>query len=110
MRDRLIELISGIVSCAEDERTFSEIIADHLLANGVIVPPCKVGQTVNDITTPKHPSYNCQRGMLCPACDKALWTRVEIKGLFCTKKVTIKEQPNFCKFCGQALLSAYTEH
>ena len=46
MRDRLIELISGIVSCAEDERTFSEIIADGLLANGVIVPPVKVGQTV----------------------------------------------------------------
>ena len=42
----MIELISGIVSCAEDERTFSEIIADHLLANGVIVPPCKVGQKV----------------------------------------------------------------
>ncbi len=46
MRDRLIELISGIVSCAEDERTFSEIIADGLLANGVIVLPVKVGQKV----------------------------------------------------------------
>lgn len=46
MRDRLIELISGIVSCAEDERTFSEIIADGLLANGVIVPPCLEGQDI----------------------------------------------------------------
>jgi len=57
---------------------------------------------------PKHPSYNCQRGMLCPTCDYALWTRVEIKGIFGTKKITVKEQPNFCKNCGQALLYAYT--
>lgn len=47
---------------------------------------------------------------LCPTCDKALWVRVEIKGFFGTKKITVKEQPNFCKYCGQALLPAYTEH
>jgi hypothetical protein len=27
------------------------LIADHLLANGVIVPPCKVGDTVCMVTT-----------------------------------------------------------
>jgi hypothetical protein len=44
MRDRLIELIQDSVGgCA---RHWAEIIADHLLAEGVIVPPCKVGQTV----------------------------------------------------------------
>ena len=44
MRDRLIELIQNSVGgCA---RHWAEVIADHLLANGVIVPPCKVGQTV----------------------------------------------------------------
>lgn len=43
-RDRLIGLIQDAVNgCA---RHWAEIIADHLLANGVIVPPCKVGQTV----------------------------------------------------------------
>ena len=43
-RDRLIELIQCAVNgCA---RHWAEIIADHLLANGVIVPPCKVGDTV----------------------------------------------------------------
>ena len=63
-----------------------------------------------DKTIPKHPSYNCQRGMLCPTCGKALWVRVEIKGFFGTKKITVKEQPNFCKYCGQALFPAYTEH
>lgn len=40
-RDRLIELIQNAVNgCA---RHWAEIIADYLLANGVIVPPCKVG-------------------------------------------------------------------
>lgn len=43
MRERLIELIEstrywGAGTSAE--------IADHLLANGVIVPPCKVGHTL----------------------------------------------------------------
>lgn len=44
MRDRLIELIkqgNGGYDFMSLER-----IADYLLANGVIVPPCKVGQTV----------------------------------------------------------------
>ena len=43
-RDRLIELIQNAVNgCA---RHWAEIIADYLLANGVIVLPCKVGDTV----------------------------------------------------------------
>ena len=66
MRDRLIELICNIKckgedfrngGCAlrKDERCIKidnldmcmiGCIADHLLANGVIVPPCKVGDTV----------------------------------------------------------------
>ena len=57
--------------------------------------------------TPKHPHFNWQRGMLCPTCDKALWTRVEVKSLFSKKNVIIKDQPNFCKYCGQALLPCY---
>lgn len=61
-----------------------------------------------DKNTPKHPSYNCRRGLLCPTCDKSLWTRVEIKGIFGKKEIMVKEQPNFCKYCGQALLAAYS--
>ena len=41
MRDRLIKLIKDIV-----HPYFAETLADHLLANGVIVPPCRVGDTV----------------------------------------------------------------
>ena len=48
MRERLIELIQNSVKgCA---RHWAEIIADYLLANGVIVPPCKVGDVVYDLT------------------------------------------------------------
>ena len=53
-RDRLIEImlnapqipcIKGGQATGKRYQTF-QIIADYLLANGVIVPPCKVGDTV----------------------------------------------------------------
>ena len=43
-RERLIELLTEapeIMDCPQPHE-----VADHLLANGVIVPPCKVGDTV----------------------------------------------------------------
>lgn len=44
-RDRLIELIhKAIIEWEYGDA--SEKIADYLLANGVIVPPCKVGDVV----------------------------------------------------------------
>ena len=42
-RERLIELMDIIIQ--PGEKTLGDI-ADHLLANGVIVPPCKVGDVV----------------------------------------------------------------
>ena len=55
MRDRLIELIKQGDKKFADKYTgkvmshindIYDFLADYLLANGVIVPPCKVGQTV----------------------------------------------------------------
>lgn len=54
MRDRLIELLRSIPNMEPQIRGrqngktayIAAHIADHLLANGVIVPPCKVGQKV----------------------------------------------------------------
>ena len=59
MRDRLVYLIGEAFhecktrtvcdGCKEDEwglDCIDNLIADHLIANGVIVPPCKVGDTV----------------------------------------------------------------
>lgn len=69
MRDRLIKLLCGVECDGEEQfgncpqrrdgkcRTVQKLemcqigaIADHLLANGVIVPPCKVGDTVYRIS------------------------------------------------------------
>lgn len=73
MRDRLIELLKQA-----DESTSSKGItdyndaiydnADYLLANGVIVPPCKVGDTVWHIRrTPEHmgDSYIVEAKVVC---------------------------------------------
>lgn len=50
MRDRLIKLLRDTFNytkgvCIDFDEAV-EINADYLLANGVIVPPCKVGDTV----------------------------------------------------------------
>lgn len=47
-RDRLIELLEDTLQeweCDVTDKTLQEI-AEHLIENGVIVPPCKVGDTV----------------------------------------------------------------
>lgn len=75
MRDRLIELIqqadaicSGKKQCegcagfGKGADCVDHHIVDHLLANGVIVPPCKVGDTVY------QPSYKFTK---CSAYDYA---------------------------------------
>lgn len=46
MRDRLIEMIKDAEKAFPKDKPvldIEEFVADHLLANGVIVPPCKVG-------------------------------------------------------------------
>ena len=49
-RERLIELIQKSVDgCA---RHWAEVVADYLLANGVVVPPCNVGTHLYRITHP----------------------------------------------------------
>ena len=63
MRDRLIELLKGNLPNHENSVAWwsDEHIgayADMLIANGVIVPPCKVGDTVwaiRDYKGVKHP-------------------------------------------------------
>mgnify|MGYP006864375302 CR=1 FL=1 len=44
-RERLIELLQSVPADYEGNRGVGSI-ADYLLANGVIVQPCKVGDTV----------------------------------------------------------------
>ena len=52
MRDRLKELLEDTLrewECDVSKKTITEI-SDHLIDNGVIVPPCKVGDTLYEIT------------------------------------------------------------
>lgn len=48
-RERLIEIIGKPINLLGSDDLYGAI-ADHLLKNGVIVPPCKVGDTVYVIT------------------------------------------------------------
>jgi hypothetical protein len=45
MRDRLIEILSKPIY-PKVGVDLAEVVADYLLDNGVMVPPCKVGDTV----------------------------------------------------------------
>lgn len=71
MRDRLIELIrqakTEVVCYGEPatkwqrnivDRAEANDLADYLLANGVIVPPCKVGDTIYYVDTYEHAITN----------------------------------------------------
>lgn len=68
MRDRLVELLNFVQCKAECcsaldggrcgdldnlDRCQIEAIADHLIANGVVLPPCKVGDTVYSFAYPR---------------------------------------------------------
>lgn len=46
MRDRLIELLEQAEGLKNNDIPSLEEKADYLLANGVIVPPCKVGDII----------------------------------------------------------------
>ena len=63
MRDRLIHLImkarSPLISLA-----VAEIIADYLLENGVIVPPCKIGDKVYMLVTRHTHSFEFPHGKM----------------------------------------------
>ena len=80
MRDRLIELIANKVcsrhrkdtcmtkwssGCSECEGPWGFEIgdfADYLLENGVIVPPCKVGDPIWLVYTPRWPANPADKG------------------------------------------------
>lgn len=51
MRDRLVEILDKTIAYKnENTDDYIEWLADELLSNGVIVPPCKLGDTIYDIS------------------------------------------------------------
>lgn len=77
-REKLIKLLDDGCRKAYDDITgkrVNEFVADHLLENGVIVPPCKVGDTVyveayGEITN----AYVC----LFEVCSKTICAKLYI--------------------------------
>lgn len=61
MRDRLIEVLEKadetVIGFSIDGDV--SVLADHLLANGVIVPPCKVGDAVYAISESRIEECRC---------------------------------------------------
>jgi hypothetical protein len=51
MRDRLVELLKTASYYLDEQDVLCNRIADHLIENGVVVPPCKAGDKVYFIDT-----------------------------------------------------------
>jgi hypothetical protein len=76
VRKRLIELIRHCTIC---EECHDEDIADHLLANGVIVPPVKLDPSIevsrivfkNRIEVVKNVRYEWNEARFCFSADEA---------------------------------------
>ena len=49
-RERLIDLMIDAKKAEPETGSFTEYLADYLLEHGVIVPPCKVGDRVYEVT------------------------------------------------------------
>ena len=63
MRERLIELLKMVeYQYTEIHSIMTQNVADFLLQKGVIVPPCKVGQTVYKVVNDKRVKkpYKCK--------------------------------------------------
>lgn len=88
MIDRLVELINEAkdeyptipsVNCCKP--TFAYYLANHLLANGVIVPPCYVGQPVWELRKWLHKDAEISAGkvsMLQQKADKSWKIRISV--------------------------------
>lgn len=63
-REKLIELLDKTINDQfyKRGRLNTGITADHLLANGVIVPPCKVGAELYCVYSPPRPANPADKG------------------------------------------------
>ena len=105
-RDRLIELLLQ-ANTEADKQGFSnclvlgrkaEFLVDHLLANGVIVPPCKVGDTVYTL-----------REVSCEDIDGAN-TECEYYGFGTDDRICTLEKPQKCPYRYRIFKSLVTEY
>lgn len=93
MRDRLINLIDEAIN---DEETSYSNIADYLIENGVIVPPCKAGDVVYvTVYNIKTSTFNIHRGYISNISFAETGNRVTIS------HEGYDDEPLFNKFYGR---------
>lgn len=85
MRDKLTELITNLANSEEPMvdglELWADSIADHLLANGVVVPPCYIGQEIWQITKYYDGLIEIRKGkvsMLQQKSDKSWKIRITV--------------------------------
>lgn len=82
-RERLIELLHGWAR-KENDGISAESIADYLLESGVIVPPCKVGDTVYVIPSKTNYRLNIING--CEENNRIYEQKVSEVRIFLNRK------------------------
>ena len=100
MKNRLIELLEDTLhewECDVKTETLSQI-AEHLIENGVIVPPCKVGDTVYTL-----------REVSCEDIDGAN-TECEYYGFGTDDRICTLEKPQKCPYRYRIFKSLVTEY
>ena len=57
IRDRLVELLFPAIEDLYENKIGISELADHLIANGVILPPLKVGDTFYGVNENSYDAY-----------------------------------------------------
>lgn len=99
-RERLIKRLIAAASYpyTMDSRSEIELLADYLTKNGVIVPPCKVGDEVYIITI-KQPCYACK--FCTDFCHKSCHINDKAKQVVKRAKVCSIELGAINKICAE---------
>ena len=95
MRERLIELVQTSPYVDVLYGTYEEYgyVADYLIKNGVILPPCKVGEVVYDICTIFDESTLKSKTIIKPRIIdfvSSVAVLIESKGLLLSEKISAK--------------------
>ena len=93
MRERLIELLDKAFLKSDDNFGMPNVnqVADHLLANGVIVPPCKVGDKVWFVERRYSHFFKTFKKFVCEGYVKTI--KVSMKPMKITIEYPIADDP-----------------
>lgn len=81
MKEKLIKLLIDWGTQNNDSLD-SESVADYLLANGVIVPPCKIGDTVYELQNKRIQAYTIETVTYNGRYFNFSWVLKDNKGIY----------------------------